>query len=77
MSLAPVSSPFLEILIIPHRPGTWVDFVPIPTEKTLEAAETKLEDNTKFLQFIRSALTWNPDARPTARELLQHPWLID
>jgi serine/threonine protein kinase len=51
--------------------------VPIPKEKILEAAETKLENNTKFLQFIRRALSWDPDARPTAKELLQDPWLKD
>ncbi|UNI24803.1 hypothetical protein JDV02_010525 [Purpureocillium takamizusanense] len=55
--------------------GNWSEFVPIPREKTLAAAETKLEDNTKFLQFIRRALTWDPAARPTAKELLQDPWL--
>ncbi|KAK9258479.1 kinase-like domain-containing protein [Lipomyces tetrasporus] len=55
--------------------GKWGDFVSIPA-KNLEAAETKLEDNTRFLQFIRRALTWDPKERPTARELLQDPWLI-
>ncbi|EFQ28084.1 protein kinase domain-containing protein [Colletotrichum graminicola M1.001] len=57
--------------------GNWSEFVPIPREKTLEAAETKLENNLKFLQFIRRALTWDPNARPTARQLLQDPWLTD
>ncbi|CCF42428.1 protein kinase [Colletotrichum higginsianum] len=57
--------------------GTWGEFVPIPTEKTLEAAETKLEDNAKFLRFIRRALTWDPNDRPTGRQLLQDPWLTD
>ncbi|KND91668.1 Serine/threonine-protein kinase SRPK [Tolypocladium ophioglossoides CBS 100239] len=60
-----------------ERSRNWSEFVPIPKERTLEAAETKLEDNTKFLQFIRRALTWDPDSRPTARELLQDPWLKD
>ncbi|KAG9252510.1 protein kinase [Emericellopsis atlantica] len=55
--------------------GNWSEFVPIPREKTLAAAETKLEDNTKFLRFMRRALTWDPAARPTAKELLQDPWL--
>ncbi|KAL2757045.1 hypothetical protein ACRALDRAFT_208935 [Sodiomyces alcalophilus JCM 7366] len=53
--------------------GNWGGFVPIPTAKTLEAAETKLTDKTHFLQFIRRALTWDPSKRPTARELLQDP----
>ncbi|KAI9809018.1 MAG: hypothetical protein M1825_002307 [Sarcosagium campestre] len=55
--------------------GNWSEFVPIPREKTLAAAETKLEDNTKFLQFMRRALTWDLAARPTAKKLLQDPWL--
>ncbi|GAB1316321.1 hypothetical protein MFIFM68171_06531 [Madurella fahalii] len=56
--------------------GNWGGFVPIPTEKTLEAAETKLKDKTRFLQFIRKALAWDPTKRPTAKELLQDPWLM-
>ncbi|KAI8650944.1 Protein kinase domain-containing protein [Fusarium keratoplasticum] len=53
----------------------WDEFVPIPKEKTLEAVETKLKDKTKFLPFIRRALAWDPNDRPTAKELLQDPWL--
>ncbi|KAM6511930.1 hypothetical protein FALCPG4_016917 [Fusarium falciforme] len=53
----------------------WDEFVPIPKEKTLEVSETKLKDKTKFLAFIRRALTWDPNDRPTAKELLQDPWL--
>ncbi|OHF00685.1 protein kinase domain-containing protein [Colletotrichum orchidophilum] len=55
--------------------GNWGNFLPIPRGKTLETLETKLENNLKFLQFIRRALTWDPNARPTARQLLQDPWL--
>ncbi|KAK2049781.1 kinase domain-containing protein [Colletotrichum somersetense] len=59
--------------------GNWCEFAPILRKKTLEAAETKLGvgDNYKFLQFIRRALTWDPKARPTARQLLQDPWLTE
>ncbi|RBQ85350.1 hypothetical protein VDGD_20835 [Verticillium dahliae] len=49
----------------------------MPREKTLEAAEAKIRDNTKFLQFIRRALTWDPKARPTAKELLGDRWVED
>ncbi|KAH7170045.1 kinase-like domain-containing protein [Dactylonectria macrodidyma] len=55
--------------------GNWGEFVPIPTEKTLEAAEIKLKDHAQFLRFIRRALNWDPYERPTAKELLQDPWL--
>ncbi|CRK24302.1 hypothetical protein BN1723_013245 [Verticillium longisporum] len=57
------------------KDGVWGEFVPIPKEKTLEAAEAKLKGNAKFMRFIRRALTWDPEARPTAKELLQDPWL--
>ncbi|KAM5352874.1 hypothetical protein ACJ41O_005596 [Fusarium nematophilum] len=57
--------------------GNWGEFVPIPTEKTLEARENKLADKTKFLQFLRRALAWDPAKRPTARELMQDLWLVE
>ncbi|EFY88140.1 protein kinase, putative [Metarhizium acridum CQMa 102] len=57
--------------------GNWGDFVPIPSEKTLEAAETKLKDKTKFLQFMRRTLAWDPKIRPTAKELMMDPWLLE
>ncbi|KAG6018178.1 hypothetical protein E4U43_007261 [Claviceps pusilla] len=57
--------------------GTWHGIVPIPWEKTMEAAETKLEDKSKFLQFMRRTLAWDPSKRPTARELLDDPWLVE
>jgi serine/threonine protein kinase len=41
----------------------------------MEALETRLEDNSGFLQFIRRALTWMPEKRATAKDLLQDPWL--
>ncbi|CRK33511.1 hypothetical protein BN1723_016040 [Verticillium longisporum] len=55
----------------------WRNFVPIPRGKPLEAMGSKLENNLKFLQSIRRALTWDPDTRPTAGQLLQDPWLTD
>lgn len=57
--------------------GAWGEFVPIPAAQTLDAAESKLQDNTKFLQFMRRTLAWDPSRRPTARELLEDPWLLE
>ncbi|KAK1703148.1 protein kinase domain-containing protein [Colletotrichum lupini] len=57
--------------------SNWRNLVPIPRGKPLEAVGSKLENNLKFLQFIRRALTWDPDTRPTAEQLLQDPWLTD
>ncbi|KAJ5591922.1 uncharacterized protein N7459_002291 [Penicillium hispanicum] len=44
-------------------------------DRTMEALETRLEDNTGFLRFIRRALTWLPKEGATAKQLLQDPWL--
>ncbi len=72
--MKPYAGPFLLSDFV-ETLGNWGNFVPIPTNKTLEACDTKLEENTKFLAFIRRALTWDPEKRPTARELLRDPWL--
>ncbi|KAF7552431.1 hypothetical protein G7046_g7410 [Stylonectria norvegica] len=55
--------------------GKWLELAPIPTDRTLEALETRLEDSSGFLKFLRKALTWIPEERATARELLEDPWL--
>lgn len=57
--------------------GNWGGFVPVPSEKTLDAAETKLKDKTKFLRFMRRVLAWDPKMRPTAKELMTDPWLLE
>ncbi|KAL4879925.1 kinase-like domain-containing protein [Aspergillus karnatakaensis] len=54
--------------------GEWLGLAPIPYARTMEA-ETRLEDKSAFLGFIRRTLTWLPEDRPTAHELLQDPWL--
>ncbi|RDL42459.1 uncharacterized protein BP5553_02438 [Venustampulla echinocandica] len=55
--------------------GEWLGLAPIPDHRTMEALETQLEDKSGFLQFMRRALTWLPEKRATAKELLQDPWL--
>ncbi|KAF2458924.1 hypothetical protein BDY21DRAFT_384838 [Lineolata rhizophorae] len=54
---------FSEFLITPRFLGHWGEFVPVPMEETLEAAETKLEDKAEFLRFMQRVLTWNPEER--------------
>jgi serine/threonine protein kinase len=50
----------------------------IPTRK-LEDTVPSLEtgDKEAFLSFIRQMLTWLPEERKTARELMEHPFLND
>ncbi|KAF5024849.1 hypothetical protein F66182_3088 [Fusarium sp. NRRL 66182] len=55
--------------------GNWLDLAPIPNNRSLEELETKLEDSSGFIAFLRRVLTWTPEDRPTARELLQDPWV--
>ena len=58
-------------------PGAWLSHAPISESRTLEALETQLEaeDRTGFFQFLRRSLTWLPEERATAKELLEDPWL--
>lgn len=55
--------------------GNWLELAPIPTDRSLEELETRLEDSSGFIAFLRRVLTWIPEDRPTAKELLQDPWL--
>ncbi|KAJ5587131.1 uncharacterized protein N7459_002896 [Penicillium hispanicum] len=57
--------------------GRCKDMIPIP-ERTLEesAADIQGDDVEGFLRWLRMALQWNPEDRPTALELLMDPWLM-
>ncbi|OAX78133.1 CMGC/SRPK protein kinase [Emergomyces africanus] len=55
--------------------GKWLGLAPIPCNRTMEALATRAENKSGFLRFIRRALTWLPEERATAKELLQDPWL--
>ncbi|KAF4953104.1 hypothetical protein FGADI_6254 [Fusarium gaditjirri] len=55
--------------------GKWLGLAPIPKNHSLEELETRLDDSTGFIAFLRRVLTWIPEDRPTAKELLQDPWL--
>lgn len=58
-------------------PGTWIHDNPRIPFTTLEDLEMRLDgsEQKKFLRFIRSMLTWLPNERKTAKELLEDPWL--
>ncbi|KAF5710779.1 CMGC SRPK kinase [Fusarium globosum] len=55
--------------------GKWLGLAPIPKGRSLEELETRLEDSTGFIAFLRRVLTWMPEDRPTAKELLRDPWV--
>ena len=48
-----------------------------PQTGNLESSVTKIEgqDKRMFLAFVRRMLTWQPEYRSTAKELLSDPWL--
>uniref|UniRef100_A0A0D2XIU6 non-specific serine/threonine protein kinase n=1 Tax=Fusarium oxysporum (strain Fo5176) TaxID=660025 RepID=A0A0D2XIU6_FUSOF len=56
--------------------GKWKGLAPIPKNRSLEELETKLGDSSAFIAFLRRILTWMPEDRPTAKVLLQDPWLM-
>ena len=50
------------------------EFIP---SRSLEDTIPFLEENERdsFLSFVRDMLTWLPEKRKTARELMDHPFL--
>ncbi|KAL4805858.1 hypothetical protein BDV18DRAFT_160724 [Aspergillus unguis] len=60
-----------ESLMYWDEKGAWRGLRKIPPE-TLENRETRLEGEEKklFLQFLRKALHWDPEKRPSAEDLL-------
>ena len=50
-------------------------------DTTLEASvsETLLSDEERndFVSFLRSMLKYEPDERATAKQLLEHAWLVE
>ncbi|RAK96128.1 kinase-like protein [Aspergillus ibericus CBS 121593] len=60
-----------------HDNGKWKDLAPVP-HMTLEKRAINIQghDQGGFLRFMRRALKWTPEDRPTARELLFDEWLM-
>ncbi|KAK2751712.1 hypothetical protein FQN54_008935 [Arachnomyces sp. PD_36] len=57
--------------------GKWKEASPIPGHN-LESLEERLQGGEKddFLRFLRRMLSWQPEERATAKELLFDPWLM-
>lgn len=37
-------------------------------------ADCIVDDKVLFMGFMRKMLCWDPEQRPTAAELVEHPW---
>lgn len=50
----------------------------IPNDFNLSDSVLSLkgEDKESFLDFVSHMLQWLPEERKTAKELLEHPWLV-
>ncbi|KAJ6143824.1 hypothetical protein N7471_003277, partial [Penicillium samsonianum] len=57
--------------------GRWKDIVPIPETGMLESLEGQMGLPLAFVKFMRRALTWMPNERANAKDLLEDPWLKD
>lgn len=66
----------LQLIFVSCLPGQWIGSEEIP-DISLEDSEVYLEGDNKemFLKFVRRMLRWDPEERPTARDLLTDPWL--
>ncbi|OGM49561.1 protein kinase domain protein [Aspergillus bombycis] len=59
--------------------GGWIAHTEAPVPSvSLEALEKRLggEEKELFLAFVRSMLQWMPEERKTAKQLLEHPFLL-
>ncbi|KAJ5796120.1 protein kinase [Penicillium psychrosexuale] len=58
--------------------GNWISEPPIP-KTSLEDFVTTIppgEEKDQFLRFIRKILTWDPEVRATANEIIPDEWLM-
>ncbi|EFE37876.1 hypothetical protein TRV_07467 [Trichophyton verrucosum HKI 0517] len=71
MSKSPVLSQYFD------GDGKYIGEAPIPKTSLEEFITTIPSEKEKemFLRFIRRMLTWDPDERATAEEILSDPWL--
>jgi serine/threonine protein kinase len=57
--------------------GIWKVKAPIPWHHNLDKLHVEAKDSVGFKKFVRRCLAWRPEDRPTAKELLEDPWLKD
>ncbi len=61
-----------------RMPGDFQAGIEVPPAVSLEQLESNLEglDKKMFLQFMSKMLQWDPQNRPTAKQLLEDEWLV-
>lgn len=52
------------------------DLIPSNFNLSDSVLSLKEEDKHLFLDFVSHMLQWLPEERKTAKELLEHPWLV-
>lgn len=67
----------LEVYWTDSGAGKWIAEIPTAEATSLEMSETRLEGENRemFLQMMRGMLTWRPEDRKTAKQMLDEPWL--
>ncbi|OQE35477.1 hypothetical protein PENCOP_c013G05072 [Penicillium coprophilum] len=60
-----------------HKEGNWTGQAPIPERSLDNLAADNVDggDVEGFVQWMRTALQWDPEDRPTALGLLRHEWM--
>ncbi|KAI1045016.1 hypothetical protein LB505_013350, partial [Fusarium chuoi] len=60
-----------------HESGELKDPNHIPSDFSLESTLTCMagEEKRRFIHFVKRMITWRPEDRSTAKELLDDPWL--
>ena len=58
--------------------GNWIHEVPIP-DLDMSTLEVRLsgKDKEEFLRFMRRLITWVPEERPTAVEVVYDDWMME
>ena len=58
-------------------PGEFLHFDAVQSLRSLHDRATFVngEEKVLFVDFLKKMLTWNPEQRLSAADLLSHPWL--
>ncbi|KAK3057780.1 hypothetical protein LTR09_000855 [Extremus antarcticus] len=57
--------------------GQWRGNPPLSLDSLEDRVTRPSQSKSEFLAFLRSMMTWRPEERKTARQLLADPWLMN